>query len=555
MLPLFLCNLLTFAQNSDGYPELQLYQRTLDAENADSAYHKAFTVYQKEGTKKTITTNKLLDKRYHEIINLPQNNDNQLLIKINRLQELSMNANGEGEINLELEALTRSFSLAFWSVPCNYGKAFTIAIALEKRLSTVEESHYPDKRTSYFMLGEAYYLFRDFDKSISLLQKAITEKPPRSFTDCASLNARKIIGICYANKGKMDISDYYFKSILKSKDIVLNRPVQNAVALSNLGCNAMLKGEYDKAISLDLAVLPFLKQGDDYGHIAGMYACQCQSYFSKNNFAQMGMVVDSILFYANKDQYNRNKRLKQAYSILAKYHVTTGDIEKVQEYNDSLVAIYKREETLFSSQYILQAQQEAGTKELQIRNEQIKAEHNRFVAGLILSIISILALSVIFYLYRRKQTAFRLLVEKNRQWAQQATDDVIGKEQEEYSDKTMIHHKPTKEEMQIMEQIKTFILADKNYKNPDLTMELLASKLHINRKYISSAINKVTGKNFNTYINEYRIQEAIRILSSPEHNIITIDGVAEMVGFNNRKSFYEYFKKITGLTPSHFRKK
>ena len=56
-----------------------------------------------------------------------------------------------------------------------------------------------------------------------------------------------------------------------------------------------------------------------------------------------------------------------------------------------------------------------------------------------------------------------------------------------------------------------------------------------------------------SYVNEYRVKEAIRIISDPANPAITIDGVAVESGFNDRKSFYLAFKKVTGLSSSDFR--
>jgi len=76
--------------------------------------------------------------------------------------------------------------------------------------------------------------------------------------------------------------------------------------------------------------------------------------------------------------------------------------------------------------------------------------------------------------------------------------------------------------------------------------------MKVNRTYISRAINQCTGKNFSTFINEYRIKEAILIMSEDAEKY-SFEGLGYEVGFNDRKTFYNAFKKITGLSPSDFR--
>ena len=554
-------------QEKASYPELELYRRTLAPEQA-SAYQEAFNDYNNiPYVEKTYSDNKELNHHYKEIINLPDTTSDQTNLKVNEFYFLSLQAAKKGYINMEHESLLQAFNVAFWSQTPSYTKAFETAILLERKLSLVSEKEYSDKKAAYFKLGEAYYLFNDFDKSIELLRHAITDSPPRTFTDCANLDARKIIGICYANVNRMDSSDYYFQSTLKSKDIVLNRPVYNAIALSHLACNAMLKGEYDKSLVLDLEVLPFLKKGGDYGHVAGMYACQCFSYFGMKESSQIAMLADSVLYYAQKDKYNRNKRLKQAYTILAKYSAKQGDIDKAQEYNDSLISIYKAEDELCNSQYITQAKQNIAENEIETRKSEAETHRKAILIISVVFVLSVAALSVIVVLYRRTQAAYRTLVRKNQEWANSiegiegtfmlnSIDNKVNNKDNNQNPVGVENpsESVSKKDLAIMSRIFSFVVGQKQYTSPGFNLELLSEHLGINRKYLSKAINSATGKNFNTYINEYRVKEAIRLLSDPANTLSSVDDIGIRVGFSNRSSFYESFRKMTGISPSQFKK-
>lgn len=537
------------AQQHVTYPELELYNKTLEADRM-ADYNKALMAYYaKPPEESLLSKNKKLADRYLHVMNDSVKNDPvRLLYKINALWELSDDAKRKKEINLSLECLFQAFVTAFWTEPCNYSKAFEIAIELEKRLSEVAETHYPEKRTAYFRLGEAYYLFQDYRKSIELLKQAITDNPPRSFTDCANLDARKVIGICYANINRMDSSDYYFLSTLRSPDIVLNRPVYNAIAVSHLGCNAMLKGEYEKALTLDLAVQPFIMQTDDYGHIAGMYACQCFSYFALNRPEKVGAVVDSLLHYADKDLYNRNKRLKQAYSILARYYAVKGDIDKIQQYNDSLLAIYQKEDMVKTSQYIFQARQSTTEKELLRKEKEMKSQHLFMTIVSIAFFIITSLFVVIFLLYRKQQAAYKALVEKSDQWANSDFSAISHQRKKDNKDE------PDEEDLRIAEKLHMVMIENKPYKDYNLTIETLSDQLDISRNKLSRAINRSFGKNFSQYINEYRVREAIHLMADPQTRLYSMDELMEMAGFNGRTSFYRLFKQITGLSPAEYRK-
>ncbi|MBK7213162.1 MAG: helix-turn-helix transcriptional regulator [Bacteroidales bacterium] len=69
------------------------------------------------------------------------------------------------------------------------------------------------------------------------------------------------------------------------------------------------------------------------------------------------------------------------------------------------------------------------------------------------------------------------------------------------------------------------------------------------------AINEVHQKNFFNYINEWRINKAKVMLQGKEHRNLSIEGIAKVVGFQSKSSFYTAFKKATGITPTEFRER
>ena len=92
---------------------------------------------------------------------------------------------------------------------------------------------------------------------------------------------------------------------------------------------------------------------------------------------------------------------------------------------------------------------------------------------------------------------------------------------------------------------------EKLYRNPDLSLELLATKLSIGRHLLSWVLNDKLKKNFHQYVNEYRIQEACDMLRKNGH--YSIEAIGYEVGFHSRSSFFASFKKHMGITPSKFR--
>lgn len=93
---------------------------------------------------------------------------------------------------------------------------------------------------------------------------------------------------------------------------------------------------------------------------------------------------------------------------------------------------------------------------------------------------------------------------------------------------------------------------EKYFLRPDLSLHDLAESLETNTSYLSKVINEVTGQNFNSFVNQYRIEEACSQLVNQKQQYLSIEGIALSVGFNSKSAFNAAFKKIKGLTPTEF---
>ncbi len=86
-------------------------------------------------------------------------------------------------------------------------------------------------------------------------------------------------------------------------------------------------------------------------------------------------------------------------------------------------------------------------------------------------------------------------------------------------------------------------------------IEKLSELVHSRPRYVSQTINQEYGDNFNQFLNEYRIKEACRRLNGKDgYSNMTIEAIAESVGFKSRTSFGALFKSSTGLSPSAYQR-
>lgn len=86
-----------------------------------------------------------------------------------------------------------------------------------------------------------------------------------------------------------------------------------------------------------------------------------------------------------------------------------------------------------------------------------------------------------------------------------------------------------------------------------LTLNYLASKIHINSAYLSRKFNEEVGLGFSEYLNEYRLKEAQKMLI--DYPDLSISAISERCGFNSQHYFSQMFRKATGLSPRDYRLK
>ncbi|GAB3331604.1 hypothetical protein GCM10027299_37410 [Larkinella ripae] len=88
------------------------------------------------------------------------------------------------------------------------------------------------------------------------------------------------------------------------------------------------------------------------------------------------------------------------------------------------------------------------------------------------------------------------------------------------------------------------------YKNPDLKLHDLSREIQISGHQLSALLNEHLGKNFTTYVNEFRIAEACKLMTTDPR--FTLEAIGYEVGFNAKSTFFAAFKKSKGVTPATY---
>lgn len=92
----------------------------------------------------------------------------------------------------------------------------------------------------------------------------------------------------------------------------------------------------------------------------------------------------------------------------------------------------------------------------------------------------------------------------------------------------------------------------KEHYSEDISLTEIAEKVYLNPVYVSRLIKEQIGKSYTELIIEYRIEKAVELLDNTKLHIYEI---AEKVGYQNLKHFYNVFKKVKGVSPGEYKKR
>ena len=183
---------------------------------------------------------------------------------------------------------------------------------------------------------------------------------------------------------------------------------------------------------------------------------------------------------------------------------------------------------------------------------------------LMIGIIAVTIFSLVIFMQKRKITAANsslvgqnIEAVKSEEKIKILENKVVGEQETPVDSKSDKYSKSAlldEQKEELIQRLNELMEFEKIYTKKDLTVVVVAKILNTNKSYISQVINEYLGINFSTYVNEYRVKEARRLLTDEQFRHLTIESIAGDSGFNSVSAFNNAFKKFTGLTPSYYLK-
>lgn len=360
-------------------------------------------------------------------------------------------------------------------------------------------------------------------------------------------------------------SVYYTKSLeaIAKLEKSENKQFQLTSTHLGLGTTYMLSKKRDLAEQQFLKTIELAKgiQWEEY-HISSAKQYLSVVYTGRGEYQK---AID-ILFEAEKLTKPEDPKIPELYYYLSQNYLRLGDNDNYQKYN----SLY------LSSKGKLSEENLSAIKEtVKILDDVLKEETNDKkrikTIAMVITILSVFIILGLILFHRKRQ-------QKNKQLYQQ----IISKLELQLNEKNTAtgidfpsenqYKKPDKQPItQTDETVKTRFISDateqelikklqkfeksEKFTNKELSISLLATQLGTNTKYLSEVISKHHGKNYNTYINDLRIDFICRkIATDPEYRKFKISYLAEVSGFSTYTNFTNVFKNTTGMSPSSFLK-
>ena len=94
---------------------------------------------------------------------------------------------------------------------------------------------------------------------------------------------------------------------------------------------------------------------------------------------------------------------------------------------------------------------------------------------------------------------------------------------------------------------------NKFFTNENLSLQKFSDLVSIPKHYISEILTVHLNTSFQDFVNEYRVEEFIKLYFNTDNDHFTILGIASSAGFKNKATFNSNFKKFKGVSPTEYK--
>ena len=357
-----------------------------------------------------------------------------------------------------------------------------------------------------------------------------------------------LLSTCYLELQKPDSARFYLTKIEQTK-----KTENNMIFNCNMADTYLAESHIDSALFfLDKAMVQYQKQTGRFKDIKASlpfyflspYSSLATLYQKNGDYQQAGKsfaLVEPLMKKAINNPAQQEIQVK----ALARY---SSFCRAIKQYEKAVDLLIYRDSI---QQIITKAEKERDDKNLidrlQIRDLIHKIEMQKvelmdtqrlLVAFGTCIILFIALMGTVYHIYRQRKKRVAILIEQEKEEQQRQTS--VSPE----------NAKPLSQQEILFRTAQKKVKSGKLYLDKEISLDSLAKILDTNRTYLSSCINTCSGKNFNQWINDFRIDYLLERIHSGQK----LSVLAEKAGFVSTDSFYRNFKRKTNLTPNEYLK-
>lgn len=399
-----------------------------------------------------------------------------------------------------------------------------------------------------FATGEYKEALKNYKKGYTLLQNA---------EGVDELNKRFNSSLTI-----LGMNDAYFKlNQIDSARYILDRGFKNGldtisgftrVNFETQKAKLLVEEEkFDAALKQFNYVKKIAKEYDPNFGVSYYYNDLATYYDKVGNFDAATKIMEEGILIAKTKTKEFN--LVDNYKKLAKIYKKSGNLEKSNEYFEKYVLNQKAFEE--SKKDILTSFHSKEVSDLEFEKKS-QSKTTLFLilgAGFLIAVLAIYIFSI--SLKRKKETIkFKELIAKIESKKEEKQREIVDTKDVLLEGKTTFDISPEIYQ-QIIEGLEKLVNQE-YFLNKECSSYTIAKKIKTNTTYLSKVIKANYHKNFNTYINDLRINYSVlKLKEDTRFRSYSVQSISEEIGYKSPDSFTKYFKKRTGLLPSVYIKK
>ncbi|GAA4273318.1 hypothetical protein GCM10022258_26120 [Aquimarina gracilis] len=451
-----------------------------------------------------------------------------------------------------------------------YDQSLERYLEAEKLSETLPENAY-SRLLVQVNLGNLYNHIEDYEKVKISMTKVVELAKYQENPDNFIISAYNSLGTANLNQGNYaEALEYMFK--VKSIAEKMNRNDKIIGALINISeCQRYLE-QYDQAIENSQKALDRIDENESVELEASANVIMGASYYLLNRPTKALPKLKKARNIATQGNFLYIKM--EAHQYLAETYEALDSIKSSLEEQKAFTDT--REKYLKT---LSKAQQLKLEKESKIKSDIIskQKESIRFLskekrvsifAGVLL-IIVLIASSFVYYKRRQKlaqeslqlQGAKLLLQNENEALKDKLNGLAKRIQKQEFSGEEVNTNQTKKtsitpeDQQKYMELILNYMEKEKPFLDHEIKQSNIADNLKMSVHLFSEVLNVCFQKNFNNFINLYRVDMAKKMMKNPKYENYKILAIGYEAGFPSKTSFNRVFKNLVGLTPSEFQKK